>query len=180
MGPSSARMQGALCARSSGSWCVKVSRARSGQPLMIVDTQSTLANLTESWRRKLQNLLYTHVLCGYRVGCLSTLFPSHADRCDSFLRSMPLKSSLSSKDNPKNYGNACGAIRPFPHKPSTMGIPSQSQRRRWHLPAFPSSWLPRSRMCSDTLLGIGQNTSTVELSVNAWTTNGTDWLHVTV
>ena len=77
-------MQGASCARSSGSWCVKVSRARAVRPLMIVDTQSTLADLTESWRRRLQNLLYTRVLCGYRVGCLFTSFLSHADCAIAF------------------------------------------------------------------------------------------------
>jgi len=32
------------------------------------DTQLMLADLTEEWRRMLQDMLYTHVLCGYRVG----------------------------------------------------------------------------------------------------------------
>ena len=32
------------------------------------DTQSTVAELTELWRRRLRDLFYIHVLCGYRVG----------------------------------------------------------------------------------------------------------------
>ena len=32
-----------------------------------------LAELTESWRRRLRDLLYIHVLCGYQVGGFSVV-----------------------------------------------------------------------------------------------------------
>jgi len=40
---------------------------------MIALTQSTLADLTEVWRRKLRASLCEHVLCGYRVGGFSPI-----------------------------------------------------------------------------------------------------------